>query len=166
MRSLLRTVTSNNIGALRGPILFSVFQSALQGQPYFVILMVMLELLNPLLNPGTPLNETRLWLFVGWLAVALVLLFLVSRKKYAAEAGTAYEMSARGRLSLGEHLRSLSMGFFKGRDPGDITALMLQDYTNVEMLMSHILLDAISAVALPAVFLAFLIPYDWRMALV
>ena len=166
MSGLLRTVTSDNLGALRKPILFSIFLSALQGQPYFVILMVMLELLNPLLNPGVALNTTRLWWYVAWMALALVLLFLVSRKKYAAEAGTSYTVSAEGRLSLGDHLRSLSMGFFKGRDPGDITALMLQDYTNVEMLLSHILLDAISALALPAVFLAFLIPYDWRMALI
>lgn len=166
MSGLLRTVTSDNVGALRKPILFSIVQSALQGQPYFVILMVMLELLTPLLTPGAALNVTRLWWYVGWMAIALLLLFVVSRKKYAAEAGTSYTVSAEGRLSLGDHLRSLSMGFFKGRDPGDITALMLQDYTNVEMLLSHILLDAISALALPAVFLAFLIPYDWRMALV
>lgn len=166
MSGLLRTVTSNKVGALRKPILFSIVQSALQGQPYFVILMVMLELLTPLLTPGATLNTTRLWWYVGWMAIALLLLFVVSRKKYAAEAGTSYTVSAEGRLSLGDHLRSLSMGFFKGRDPGDITALMLQDYANVEMLLSHILLDAISALALPVVFLAFLIPYDWRMALV
>ncbi|NJL71180.1 MAG: ABC transporter ATP-binding protein [Candidatus Competibacteraceae bacterium] len=57
------------------------------------------------------------------------------------------------------------MGFFKGRDPGDITALMLQDYANIETMVSHLLMDAIGAAVLPIVFLLFLIPTDWRMAL-
>ncbi|AHC14032.1 ABC transporter ATP-binding protein [Salinispira pacifica] len=166
MNDALRTMTNNNPGILRKPILFSLLRAFMQGQPYFVILMVMLELLNPLLTPGLSVNYFRLWLYVGWLAAALLLLFLFSRVAYAAESSMAYSVGAEGRLSLGDHLRTLSMGFFKGRDPGDITALMLQDYTNVEMLLSHILLDAISALMLPAVFLIALIPYDWRMALI
>ncbi len=166
MSGFLHTVTSGNPRILRRPLLLSIVQALLQGQPYFVILLVILELLNPLRVPGTQISFTRLWFLVGWIAVSLVLLFFFGARKYSMLSGAAYTASSEGRLSLGDHLRTLSMGFFKGRDPGDITALMLQDYTNVEMLLSHILLDAISALALPVVFLMVLIPYDWRMALV
>ena len=162
----LRMLTNDNLGALGKPFLYSLLQSFLQGQPYFVILMVMLELLSPLMNPGSELNTRRLILFTGWLAAALLLLFFTGRKKFMTEMKTAYGISAQGRLSLGDHLRKLSMGFFKGRDSGDITALMLQDYTNVEMLLAHSLLEVVGAVLLPVVFLIFLVPYDWRMALI
>ena len=159
-------ITNDNPRALRGPFLYAVLQSALQGQPYFVILLVVLELLSPLLNPGSQLNIQRLILLTGWLAAALLLLFLTGRKKFIEEMKTSYGITSEGRLSLGDHLRKLSMGFFKGRDPGDITSLMLQDYTNVEMLLGHALLDALGAMILPIVFLIFLVPYDWRMALI
>ena len=162
----LRMLTNDNVGALGKPFLYSLLQSFLQGQPYFVILMVMLELLSPLMNPGSELNTRRLILFTGWLAAALLLLFFTGRKKFMTEMKTAYGISAQGRLSLGDHLRKLSMGFFKGRDSGDITALMLQDYTNMEMLLAHSLLEVAGAVLLPVVFLIFLVPYDWRMALI
>lgn len=162
----LRMLTNDNLGALGKPFLYSLLQSVLQGQPYFVILMVMLELLSPLMNPGSAPNTRRLLLFIGWLAAALLLLFFTGRKKFMTEMKTAYGISAQGRLSLGDHLRKLSMGFFKGRDSGDITALMLQDYTNVEMLLAHSLLEVVGAVLLPVVFLIFLVPYDWRMALI
>lgn len=162
----LRMLTNDNPGVLGKPFLYSLLQSFLQGQPYFVILMVMLELLSPLMNPGSELNTRRLILFTGWLAAALLLLFFTGRKKFMIEMKTAYGISAQGRLSLGDHLRKLSMGFFKGRDSGDITALMLQDYTNVEMLLAHSLLEVTGAVLLPVVFLIFLVPYDWRMALI
>lgn len=162
----LRMLTNDNVGALGKPFLYSMLQSFLQGQPYFVILMVMLELLSPLMNPGSALNIRRLMLFTGWLAAALLLLFFTGGKKYMTEMKTALGISAQGRLSLGDHLRKLSMGFFKGRDSGDITALMLQDYTNVEMMLAYSLREAVGTMLLPVVFLIFLVPYDWRMALI
>lgn len=162
----LRMLTNDNLGALGKPFLYSMLQSFLQGQPYFVILMVMLELLSPLMNPGSALNTRRLILFTGWLAAALLLLFFTGRKKFMTEMKAAHGISAQGRLSLGDHLRKLSMGFFKGRDSGDITALMLQDYTNVEMMLAYSLREAVGTMLLPVVFLMFLVPYDWRMALI
>ncbi|WP_319491617.1 ABC transporter ATP-binding protein [uncultured Desulfobacter sp.] len=166
MKGLLNTITHNNIYALKKPVILGLVQSILQGQPYFVVLFVIVEFLTPLLDPGSKLNTTRLVLLVGWLAVALILLFLVGRKKHEAEQVTAYTLSAEGRISLGNYLRKLSMGFFKDRDPGDITALMLQDYTNVETLLSFLLMDALSAVVLPVIFSLFLAFYDWQMTLI
>lgn len=93
-------------------------------------------------------------------------LFFTGRKKFMIEMKAAHGISAQGRLSLGDHLRKLSMGFFKGRDSGDITALILQDYTNVEMMLAYSLREAVGTMLLPVVFLMFLIPYDWRMALI
>ena len=166
MKRFLNMVTNNSIGMLKRPITMEIFQSVLQGQPYFIILMVIRELLVPLIDSGAEINYTRLIGYNCWLVVALVLLFLVGRATYTSEHSAAYTISSEGRLALGDHLRRLSMGFFKGRDPGDITALMLQDYTNVETMVSHLLMDAVGAVVLPLVFLVFLIPFHWKMALI
>lgn len=165
MRSAIRVITNDRPGALAKPLAFQVAQSLLQGTPFYVILRVILELLKPIERPGLPLNVQALVVWTGVLAASLVLLFLFGRAAYNAQNIAAYTISCEGRLALGEHLRKLPMGFFKGRDPGDITALMLQDYANVETMLSHMLMDAVSSIALPVVFLAFLVPVDWRMAL-
>ena len=166
MKSALNVITNSNPGGLAKPLAFQVLQSLLQGMPYYIILRVVLVLLGPIENPGTPLDVPALWAWTACLAVSLALLAYVGKAAYNSQNITAYSISCEGRLALGEHLRKLSMGFFKGRDPGDITALMLQDYSNVETMLSHMLMDAVSSIALPLVFLVFLIPVDWRMSLV
>ncbi|MCK5506480.1 MAG: ABC transporter ATP-binding protein, partial [Thermodesulfovibrionia bacterium] len=166
MKKLLNVITNNNPGILKKPVLLEILKSMLQGQPYFVILLVMLELLKPLENPGTGIDFAQLTVLTVWLAASLVLLFIVGRSFYNIENRVAFGVVTEGRLSLGEHLRKLSMGFFKGRDPGDITALMLQDYSNIEMMVSRLLMDVVGALALPVVFSCFLLFFDWRMTLI
>ncbi len=166
MKKLLNVITNNNPGILKKPVLLEILKSMLQGQPYFIILLVMLELLKPLENPGTGIDFTQLTVLTVWLAASLVLLFIVGKSFYNIENRVAFGVVTEGRLSLGEHLRKLSMGFFKGRDPGDITALMLQDYSNIEMMVSRLLMDVVGALALPVVFSCFLLFFDWRMTLI
>ncbi len=166
MKKLLNVITNNDPGVLKKPVLLEILKSMLQGQPYFVILLVMLELLKPLESPGTGIDFTQLTILTIWLAASLVLLFIIGRYFYEVENGVAFGVVTEGRLSLGEHLRKLSMGFFRGRDPGDITALMLQDYSNIEMLVSRLLMEVVGAVTLPLVFSCFLIFFDWRMTLI
>ena len=166
MITFLNSITRNKIHLLKKPMIFEVIQSILQGQPSFIVLMVTLELLAPLIDPTISVNHGRLIQYTLWLLGAVVVLFLVGAMVYRNEHSAAYTITSEGRLGLGEHLRKLSMGFFKGRDPGDITALMMKDYTNVEILISHLLMGAIGAMVLPLVFMAFLLPFDWRMTLI
>ncbi len=166
MKHLLKIITNNNIRILAKPMMLEFFQSILLGQPYFIISLVILEFVKPLQTPGIQIDIGELTKLTGLLALALFVLFIVGRYTYVEENSTAYYAAAEGRIALGERLRKLPMGFFKGRDPGDITALLLQDYTNIETMLSHLLMDAIGSIALPLVFLLFLFPIDWRMTLV
>lgn len=166
MIKFLKSITDNNHKLLRRPIISSVFRSIFQGQPFFVILLAMLEFLQPLIEPGAVLNSGRLIGLSAWLLVSIVLLYIVNMVGYKSEAATAYEVSSEGRLKLGEHLKNLSMGFFKSKDPGDLTSLMLSDYSNVETILSNLLMNAVGAVVLPILFLIFLFPIDPRMTLI
>lgn len=166
MKKFLNTISNNNAGILRKPVILETLQSILQGQPYFIILMVILELIKPLEKGGLAVDYNRIIALTIWLAISLILLFFAARGTYYSEHGVAYNIGAEGRLSLGEYLKKLSMGFYKGRDPGDLTALMLQDYSNIENMISNLLMGAISALVLPIVFSFFLVTFDWRMTLI
>ncbi|MCP4297765.1 MAG: ABC transporter ATP-binding protein, partial [Proteobacteria bacterium] len=166
MKKFLNTLTNNQPGILIKPLILEFLKSFLQGQPFLVIMFVLLQLLKPLENSGNHLDFTRLIGLTIWLALSMLLLFAFSKAVYVAEHSAAYKIGSDGRLNLGEYLRKLSMGFFKGRDPGDITALMLQDYSNIETMISHLLMGAVGALATPLIFLFFLFPFDWRMTLI
>ena len=105
MKKLLNVITNNNPGVLKKPVLLEILKSMLQGQPYFVILLVMLELLKPLESPGTGIDFSRLIILALWLAASMLLLFVVGRYFYNIENHMAYGVVTEGRLSLGEHLR-------------------------------------------------------------
>lgn len=116
-------------------------------------------------QPEAGLNTGRMWavslILLVWLVVEYAAYAYLYDKTYKA----AYSLAASGRLSLAEHIRHLSLGFFGKRDPGDITNLLLSDYGQVEHTISHNVPQLISAIILPVLALAGLIFMDWRMAL-
>ena len=73
-------------------------------------------------------------------------------------------MSASGRLSLAEHLRKLSLGFLSQRDPGDLSSMLITDFSMAETGISHHLPQLMGAVVMPVLAFASLIWIDWRMA--
>jgi ATP-binding cassette subfamily B protein len=114
---------------------------------------------------GTPLDTPRLWTSCALLAAWALLQYAVSGVAYQKTFTASYDASDRGRITLVDHLRTLSLGFIGGRDPGELTTMILGDFTTVETAISHFTPQLISAAALPLVALAGLSFVDWRMAL-
>lgn len=142
--------------------LINILNFCLRGMPYGVLFLV----INELFKPKNEINVNQIvWWFIG-MVVFLVLHLLLSRWIHVQSYVMSYSMSAEARLNLGEHLRKLSMGFFKKRDPGDITALMLQDLAKVEQVFSHFFIDAIASFATPMIMVLFFVFIDWRLTLV
>lgn len=116
-------------------------------------------------HPEDGLNTGRMWtvslILLVWLGVEYAAYAYLYDKTYKA----AYSLAASGRLSLAEHIRHLSLGFFGKRDPGDITNLLLNDYGQVEHTISHNVPQLISAIILPVLALAGLTFMDWQMTL-
>lgn len=67
---------------------------------------------------NTSLDITRLWSIFIILVLYMIIMAIAERASYRANFRGAYEMSAEGRISLAEHLRKLSLGFFSRHDPG------------------------------------------------
>jgi ATP-binding cassette subfamily B protein IrtB len=114
--SIMRAATLGNIKRLRPMILWTVLEYMLRGAPYGILLGVVWELFKPLQNPGADLNVRALIGLSVAMAIALVLLFIVSKKAYLEVYSQTYNLCADGRLEIGDHLRKLSMGFFNARD--------------------------------------------------
>ncbi len=116
-------------------------------------------------SPDTTLDIAHLWLvsaiLIGWILV----LFISFSFEYNKTLTASYDVSAKGRTALAEHLRKLSLGFLGSRDPGDLTTMMLSDYTQVETTNAHYLPQLVSAVTFPVLAFVSLLFFSWKMAL-
>ncbi len=154
-------VIAGNLKKLRKPIWLNIFNYILKGLPYGIFYLLLLELFKP---RGQMDVQKIIWIFVI-MAVILIIHLLIDMISQTNTYITAYTLLVDTRLRLGEHLRSLSMGFFKRKDPGDITALLLQDMQKVEEIFSHYFVDIIASVVLCSVIALVFFFIDWRMAL-
>src|SRR5699024_2928105 len=69
------------------------------------------------------------------------------------------------RMKLGNHLRRISLGYFKKRDPGDIAAVLLQDVQTFEGVFGQSVGQLTNAVFGTSILVVVLFVLDWRLAL-
>jgi len=155
-------VIAGSLKKLQKPVWLNIFNFILKGAPYGIFYILLLELFKP----KDQIDIQKIIRIFVSMAVILIIHLFLSIIAHTNAGITAYSLTADARLRLGEHLRKLSMGFFKRRDPGDITTLLLQDMTKVENIFSHYFIDIIGCVVLPFVMALFFFFIDWRMSLV
>jgi ATP-binding cassette subfamily B protein len=164
MKRILYNITSGNPRSLIKPSIASLLDGITKIVPAALILE-MFNIIFAHFRTGDPLNTGRMWLVAGILIAWLGVQYLTFAYAYDKTYYTAYEASARGRRSLAERLRRLSLGFFSSRDPGDLTTMMLGDYTLVEQSISHHFPQLVSALVLPTIAFLCLLFIQWQMAL-
>ncbi|ADY55548.1 Xenobiotic-transporting ATPase [Syntrophobotulus glycolicus DSM 8271] len=145
--------------------LWNFLDSFVVSLPYAVMLLAVYLLLIPLAEPGAAPPLNRLWLLCGVLLAQTVVYYFIRRKTYidicVGFAGT----TKNARLAMGEHLRRLPMGFFGRRDAGDLSTVLLRDYTEVENLASALIPQVSVILVRLALAVAVLSAFDWRMML-
>jgi ATP-binding cassette subfamily B protein IrtB len=147
-------------GQLLRATLLNVFQFFLRGAPFGFLLVILHELFSARVN-----TAKIIYYLVGMLGILIlnVIFSIISQSKLFI---TAYDISCDTRLRLGDHLRKISLGFFKRRDPGDITAPLLQDMKNVEVIFSHLYPDIIASIVTPLTIAVMFLLIDWRLTLI
>ena len=146
-------------------MLWCLFDSIVMSIPYGLMLGAVYYLLIPLAQPGMALPATALWLLVGGFLAQFIIYFFIRQKTYI-DASTGYAGIIKdAQITLGEHLRRLSMGFYSTRDAGDLSTILLRDYQTVGDL-SQQLLPQVSVILIRFVLAAGLLAvFDWRMTL-
>ena len=141
--------------------LLFILQYMFRGAPYGVLYFVIAELFQP----KDMIHGKRLFLLISTMVgmVFLSMLFEIAARTTLAKNATGLTCAAR--LNLAEHLRKLSLGFFKKQDPGDITGLLLNDMAKVEEIFSHIFSEIVSSIVLPVIIGATFLAIDWRIGL-
>ena len=120
-------------------LIWCLFDSFVVSIPYAVLVMAVYVLLIPVASPFMSLPVNRIWILTGVL-IAQFIGYLFIRKKSYLDFCIGFAGSTKtSRIEMGEHLRKLSMGFFSARDAGDLSTVLLRDYTEIETFAQQIL---------------------------
>ncbi|HEN6165616.1 TPA: ABC transporter ATP-binding protein [Streptococcus agalactiae] len=111
------------------------------------------------------INENNLkYVFFGiFISFVLKGVFYYFATKVAHEK--AYEKLTELRLDIIDHLKKLSLGFFKEHNTGELTNIVQHDVEQVEVYLAHGLPEIMSVTLLPTIIFVAMIFVDWRLAL-
>ena len=159
--NVIKNITVGHTERLRKPVGYTMLANLVNIVPF----CLSIEAINVMFDgSGTPLDTNRLWMIFAVLVVYMLVMAFAERAAYRANFRGAYEMSAEGRIHLAEHLRKLSLGFLSRRDPGDLSSMLITDFTMAETGISHHLPQLIGALVMPVLAFLGLLWIDWRMA--
>ena len=160
----IKNITIGHTERLYKPVGFTMLANLVNIVPFCLSIEAVRIIFNAFDGSGQPLDTTRLWWICGIMLCYMAVMAVAERASYRANFKGAYEMSASGRISLAEHLRKLSLGFLSRRDPGDLSSMLITDFSMAETGISHHLPQLMGAVVMPVLAFLSLIWIDWRMA--
>lgn len=160
----IKNITIGQTERLRKPVGYTMLANLVNIIPFCLSIEAVNVIFRAFDGSGTPLDTSRLWtIFIILIAYSAVMA-LAERASYRANFRSAYKMSASGRVSLAEHLRKLSLGFLSRRDPGDLSSMLITDFTMAETGISHHLPQLMGALVMPVLAFIGLLWIDWRMS--
>lgn len=160
MRNAVDIITGGKRRVLYKPIILNMIYESFKGAPFGFLMIILWELFKPVICLDFVM------LLMGGMILSYCIQYIMGIYALNSVHETGYTLCSEARLNMGEHLRKLPMGFFKGRDPGDITQLMLRDMTYVETIFTHLLADIVGAFISPIIFILFIAALDIKLAMV
>lgn len=127
--------------------------------PQILLVYLISFLITNNINEGN-LNYIFLGIFISFVLKGVFYYFAT---KVAHEK--AYEKLTELRLDIIDHLKKLSLGFFKEHNTGELTNIVQHDVEQVEVYLAHGLPEIMSVTLLPTIIFVAMIFVDWRLAL-
>lgn len=151
-------------GDLLRAILWTIIMDISFMAPVIIGVKFLEEYIQLHFNADFVLKNTMTYYIVISLVLFLVMLF-IAYIQYNATYTKIYEESAKRRISLAETLRKLPLAFFGKKDISDLSATIMDDATQIEMLFSHSIPQIYAAVLTVCLMAVMMFLYNWRMSL-
>lgn len=110
-------------------------------------------------------TEGRSALYIGGIALCLVLIALTTIWQYNATFFTTYVESGKRRIALAEKLRRLPLSFFGKKDLADLTSTIMSDSEALEHAGSHQIPQYYGSFISTVIVCVGLFFFEWRMAI-
>lgn len=124
--------------------------------------LLIVYLISLLISGNTEREKTSYIFLALFTSFALKGLFYYISTKVAHE--NAYGKLTELRLHIIEHLKKLSLGFFKEHNIGELTNIVQHDVEQVEVYLAHGLPEIMAVTLLPIMIFAAMLFVDYRLA--
>ena len=147
MLKLIRLLGGHNINIIKTPLALNTAILAIQTASCFVVYFM----LSAFLETGTETSAA----YSGMLCLLLVLLFglyyglVLAYAKKAMSGG--YRVVADLRTTVCDHLRRLSLAFFRKHDPANLSNALLKNMTDTEAVFGIYIYEMAACVVVPVV---------------
>ena len=159
----LFALTEQGAKDMKKGIIASIFSSLSLMLPMGLLLMLVMQLLQPLL--GIEADGPSLKLYSVLCIGLLIIIFLTHYVQYRCTYIAAYAESAQRRIGLAEKLRTLPLSFFGKRDLSDLTTTMMSDCSDLERVFAYTIPQIFGTAISCLIVCLCLFFIDWRMAL-
>lgn len=152
----IRFLTGKDFWKLMWSGLFSALDSFFHAGMYGIMLVLLLDLSRGAFTPE----------LLGKYTLSLMGLFLL---RFAAQGIALTKVQHDGpviskklRLRLGNHIRSLNLGFFNQTSQGQLNAILTTDINDTETILTHCICDLAKITAFTIFGLTMAFTLDWR----
>jgi ATP-binding cassette subfamily B protein len=150
----------DNKKKLNTPILLMILDSITN----MVFFGMLYNVLTDLMNAG--LNKHKLLVYGLVMLTAFIMrciIVSIGHNKFYIEGAKAVKAM---RISLGDHLRNLNLGYFNKNSIGDLSNIMTNDIQDFEHILTHSMVDLIKTISLSVYILIIGFIIDSKLALI
>lgn len=156
----IRLIAGRDAKCMIPTVFLSILDSFLNSGMYCVMILILLELSE---------NKFTVVKLKGY-STALVCIFIarcvIQALSYTKAQHDGPIISKKLRLSIGNHVRSLNLGFFNQNTQGKLNAVLTTDINDFETILTHCVCDLVKIIAFTILSLFIAISVDWKFGLV
>lgn len=134
----------------------AVFHMFEVGAIYFVVLA---------LTSGEKDGKTA-WISLAFMMINILGSAVTMSFSKMQQTHAGYFMAANRRISIGNRLKSVPMGFFNKNSLGEVTGVCTTVLGNIEMMVPMVLVNIMGGLIGTIVFIIMILIFDWRIGLI
>ncbi|MFZ7133158.1 MAG: ABC transporter ATP-binding protein [Eubacteriales bacterium] len=160
MMKYIRQLAGNDVRRLISPVILSIIDSLLNSSMYGVMIFAFIGLAT-----GTfTLNVLRTYSLI--MITVFFARLIIHGIGYTQAQCRGPEISKKLRLQIGNHIRSLNLGFFNKNSIGRLNSTLATDVSDFETIITHCLCDFVKVTVFTIISLIISLAIDWRYGLI
>lgn len=166
MKELFRKFSGGNPHLMVAPTIWAFIENLCTMLPSIFVMLAIGQLITPIFTSGAEIDiESALWKCCGGMVAAMILQGVVSILSYHYTYYASQRAMGQMRLDIVEKMRALPLGFYDGKQSGELSNAFLTDPDGLDQAIAYFVPQIISMGALSILSFVMLMAIDWRLAL-
>ncbi|MFV0529114.1 MAG: ABC transporter ATP-binding protein [Lachnospiraceae bacterium] len=165
MKTWLSNYTCGNARELIAPTIWAFLENLCSMMPAFLGMLALGTLLEPLMLSSAQVDIDRLWVCCIGMAAAFLLQSIISILAYRYSYYASQRSSAKLRTEIAAKIGRLPLGFYAGKESGELSNTFVTDPDSLEQSVSFFIPQILSMGALSIFSCIMLLFYNWQLAM-